>query len=375
VSRTVYIHIGLAKSGTTYLQHILRANSTLLEQNGVTLPETMSGQFKAALDLAGASLVGYRPPGTEGAWARTVEAANKYSGTSLISHEMFAPIRLETIYEAVRSFETGDVRVVITARDFGRQVPAAWQERVKNGSVERYSQFLETLFETDKGRRRQGAFWRMQYLIDISSRWAEVVGADRLTVVTVPPEGADPRELWRRFAVAVGLPDLDYSLDAGPRNPSLGVVESELLRRLNGHLPELARTQYVKRVKRRFAQETLAATSTSERLAVPGGYQEEVRLISDRSVDHLMALGCHVVGDLEDLRPTFSKSDPPTPDVVSESAVLELALAQLGHYISRPPAPKPATDRTMVPSTTLGARLGRRLDRFLEALRPGPRGG
>jgi hypothetical protein len=350
------LHIGLAKSGTTYLQHILQANRVLLEENGLLFPgPKMSEHFKAALDLSGAAIGGEQPAGTEGAWTRTVDAANRYPAATLISHEMFAPIVGRTIGRAVRSFDTDDVRVVITARDIGRQVPGVWQERVKNGNQERYRDFLDSMFHSDMGRQRKGAFWRMQYLIDISSRWAEVVGADRLTIVTVPVTGADPDELWRRFGAAVGLPDLDYSLDVGGQNKSLGVVESELLRRLNGHLPELGWPQYVKRVKRRFAEGTLATASTSERLVMPGAYQEEISLIADETIGHVKKLGCHVIGDLEELRPRFSTSDPPTPDDVAESAVLELALAQLGHFVGRPPAPKPAAEPEVPPRTLLGA--------------------
>ncbi len=343
MSRTVQLHIGLAKSGTTYLQRTLQANRPLLAEHGVLLPgPKMAAHFKAALDLTGAALGGAQPEGTEGAWGRVVAAANQHDGTCLISHEMLALSSADTIRSAVHSFDTDDVRVVITARDFGRQVPAVWQERIKNGSEERFTEFLEMLFSSPQGSKHRGAFWKMQYLIDISDRWAGVVGADRLTVATVPPAGGDPAELWRRFVVAAGLPDLDYAAAAGGRNPSLGVVESELLRRLNGHLPELPWAQYVKQVKHGFAEQTLAAASTSERLTVPRHYQDEVSRISQLTVEHLAASGCRVVGDLAELVPDFPERDPATPDAVSEDDVLRLALAQLGERLVREPTPKAA---------------------------------
>lgn len=340
MSRTVYLHIGLAKSGTTYVQHLLQANRALLEENGFLFPgPKMSAHFLAALDLSGAALGGHRPEDTEGAWSRITEMANKHSGTTLISHEMLAPIPADVIDKCVRDFDTPDVRIVLTARDFGRQVPAVWQERVKNGSAERYGEFLESIFGSD--RARAGGFWRMQYLVDISSRWADAVGADRLTIVTVPKSGADPRELWNRFGTAVELPDLDFNFDSDRANRSLGVAESELLRRLNGHLPELAWPQYVRRVKRRLAEESLAAASTSDRLVVPGNYQQEVIRVAEETIGHVARLGCHVVGDLDDLRPSFPTSNPLTPEAVTDSDLLELALGQLGNYVSRPPTPKP----------------------------------
>lgn len=376
MSRTVYMHIGLAKSGTTYLQHILHANRSLLGDNAVLFPgPKMSEHFMAALDLSGARFRGYAYPEAAGAWARISQAANQHAGPTLISHEMFAPASKDSIDRALTDLDTDDVRVVITSRDIARQIPAVWQERIKNGSEERYSDFLDSILVSEDGQKNKGGFWRQQNLIGISKRWAGPVGPERVTVVTLPQSGSDPRELWRRFAASMDLPDLEYSFDVEGRNQSLGVVESELMRRLNGHIPELPWPQYARRVKRRFAEGTLAAASNSGRLAVPAGYQEAVSLVADRTIKHLEALGCRVVGDLEDLRPVFESSDRPHPDEVEVGAMLGVALAQLGHYISRPPAPKPATDRTMVPSTTLGSRLGGRLDRFLETLRPGPRGG
>jgi hypothetical protein len=343
MSRTVYLHVGLAKSGTTYLQHILQANRDSLEEHGVLFPgPKMSEHFKAALDLSGTAVGGEQPEGTSGAWLRLVEAVNAYPGRAVVSHEMFALATREQIGRAVSSFETTDVRLVVTARDFGRQVPAVWQERIKNGSQERYADFLESIFDSELGRQRRGGFWRMQHLVDVCDRWAEPVGAGRLTVVTVPPAGAEAGELWRRFSRAIDLPELDYQFDTGARNPSLGVVESELVRRLNGRLPDLERPQYVRRVKRRFAEGTLAAASTSARLAVPATYRDEVTRVSEAAIDHLTGMGCRVVGDLAELMPAYHDTDPASPDDVAEGEVLDLALAQLGDQLSRPPSRAPA---------------------------------
>lgn len=342
MSRTVYLHIGLAKSGTTYVQHLLQANRALLDEHGVLFPgPKMSEHFMAALDLSQISFRGHKYPEAEGAWERIAAAANQHPGSTVISHEMFAPTSAELIRQGLDSLGTDDIRVVVTARDLARQVPAVWQERVKNGNQERYVDYLESIFRSDKGRKHQGGFWRQQHLLGITQRWADLLGPERLTIVTLPQSGADSQELWRRFATAIDLPDLDYSFDVGGRNQSLGVVESELLRRLNGQLPEFPWPQYVRRIKRRFSEGTLAAASSSSRLAVPRGYQEEIAKDSEATLHHLEALGCRVVGDLRDLRPRFPDSDPPTPDGVVDGELLELALGQLGKYVSRPLPPKP----------------------------------
>lgn len=356
MSRTVHMHIGLAKSGTTYVQHLLQANRPLLAENGVLFPgPRMSEHFMAALDLSGARFRGHTYAEAEGAWARLAEQANGHPGSTVISHEMFAPASAEAIHRALESLDTPDVRVVVTARDLARQVPAVWQERVKNGNQERYSDYLDTIFRSPQGRRNQGAFWRQQHLSGIARRWANAVGAERLTLVTLPPSGADPEQLWNRFSSAVELPPLDYSFEVGVRNASLGPVETELLRRLNGHLPELPWPQYVRRVKRRLSEGTLAATSNSGRLVVPPDFRDDVVQEAERTITELRELGCRVIGDLDELRPATRTIDSVLPDEVGTEALLEVALAQLGQHISRPLPPKPSPSKGHRGRNLLGA--------------------
>jgi hypothetical protein len=67
MSRTVYLHIGAPKTGTTYLQNRLALNTKTLAANGVHFPtgSPLIGpelfQFRAALDLLGQDWGG--PPG------------------------------------------------------------------------------------------------------------------------------------------------------------------------------------------------------------------------------------------------------------------------------------------------------------------------
>jgi hypothetical protein len=267
----------------------------------------------------------------------------------LISHEMFAPASRKHVAKAVADLGADDVRIVITARDLGRQVPAVWQERIKNGAQDTYGDYLLEVFRSEEGRAQRGRFWRQQHLPGIASRWSRVVGPENLTVVTVPQSGADPRELWRRFASAAGLPELDYDLDAAPRNPSLGVVESELLRRLNGALPTLERQQYARRVKRRFSESALSATTHSGRIGVPKEYAEDVADLAERAITAVQRLGCLVVGDLDDLRPLPVRDDPPLPDDVPDSEILSVALTHLGTYVAAPPATPPAAREKPAP--------------------------
>lgn len=338
LSRTVHLHVGVAKSGTTYLQRILYANRGLLRQHGVLYPgQKRNAHFLASMDLRESGFQGHTYNRVEGAWDRVVSAANSFDGTTLISHETFARCTPEVIAKAVGSFDTDDVRVVITARDLARQVPSVWQERLKNRGTISYEEFLEEIFTSPQGRERKGGFWLPQNLPALAQRWMDVVGPDRLTLVTVPPSGADHDELWRRFAAATEIPEAGYDLEVEGSNPSLGVVESELLRRLNPKLEDLTWPEYEVRAKRAFAERELATFSRSDRLVVPVDRHDEVLRSGAEMIDFFASAGCRVVGDLEDLRPKLSGQVTRTPDQVSESDVLDLALGLVARSVARPP--------------------------------------
>jgi hypothetical protein len=340
VARTVFLHVGLAKTGTTYLQRILDSNRELMRRNGVLYPgKRRADHFKAVLDLRGTTFQGHTYAGSAGAWQRLVGEVDRYDGAAVISHETMARVRRPLIDETVAGFATDDVRVVMTARDLARQVPAIWQERLKNRSVETYSHFLESVFASEHGRNKRGLFWEVQDLIGLTKRWGAVVGSDNVTIVTVPASGGDPRELWRRFARALELPDLPYDLVVQSRNASLGVVEAELLRLLNPRLPELTWPEYEYRIKHRFAELNLASYQTAGRLTVPKEWHDDVQRISEKVIAFLEQSGCRVIGDLTDLTPQLREPFTDASAGVDDAVVLDLALRVLGRYAAQPERP------------------------------------
>lgn len=295
-----------------------------------------------------------------------MSAADGFDGSTLVSHETLARCGPDVLRRAVRSFATDDVRVVVTARDLARQIPSVWQERIKNRGTLGYDEFLHELFGSEQGRRRKGGFWLPQHLPSLAQRWIAEVGADRFTLVTVPPSGAAPDELWRRFAAATGVPDAAYDLEATGSNPSLGVVESELLRRLNPKLADVPWPQYETRVKRGFAEGELATFSHSARLAVPPRLHEEVRQAGEEMIGYFASAGCRVVGDLDDLRPRLDDTATTGPDQVTDAEVLDVALGLVARHAARPrgralPSPRSLGERVRARTRDLVA--GRRRER------------
>jgi hypothetical protein len=83
----------------------------------------------------------------------------------------------------------------------------------------------------------------------------------------------------------------------------LGVVEAELLRRLNASLADVPWPRYEALVKHRFAQGRLAEAAQSPRITVPAGRHAAAAEIAEEMIRGLRSLGVRVEGDLEDLRP------------------------------------------------------------------------
>jgi hypothetical protein len=361
LSRTVHLHVGVAKTGTTYLQRVLFTNRALLAEHGVLIPgERPIAHFHASLDLRGAGFGGHKDPDVPGSWSRLVREVDAHRGeAAVISHETLARTDDWIAKRAVDSFDTDDVRVVLTARDLGRQIPAVWQEQVKNRSRQTYRAFLRQVLGPATLHHRHGEFWTPQWLPGVVRRWGDAVGLDRMTIVTVPRRGAAPHLLWRRFAAATGLPDAPYDCGVPSGNPSLGWVEAELLRRLNAEVTGLSWPQYKSLVKHRFAEERLAGVA-SQLTTVPQRWHKRVEEISESVIEELQSLGVAVVGDLDELRPDFVSAAPDTQPTASEHELLAVAIRVLEGYVTAESPPTPGRIARSVSRARLALRAGSR---------------
>jgi hypothetical protein len=332
VSRTVFLHVGIAKTGTTYLQRTLFANRELLAQHGTLYPGSdPAAHFLASLDLRGTPFKGYTYERADGAWNRLVAEANAFDGNVLISHETLAQARRNHIDRAVAAFAPADVCIVVTARDLARQIPAVWQEQLKNRATTPYDEFVSTAlgnWRRDVARPR--GIWGAQDIRGVVRRWAAAVGTERVVVVTVPPAGAPQSLLWDRFAAATQLPDLGYRFASGA-NPSLGIGEAELLRRLNPRLDiVLDWPQYEVLIKKRLAESVLGVLDTHGRLRLPQRWQPKVREIAEMQIEYLDGAGVTILGELKDLSPAFDSGEPEAasrqPEDLAADDLLETAL-------------------------------------------------
>lgn len=323
----VFFHIGAPKTGTTYLQRVLHDNRPALRQAGLLYPGTQHAHFWASQDLREIKFRGQADAHVRGAWDRLVKEIKGWPGRAIIDHESFAAARREAIDRALADLDFAEVHLVFTARDLARQLPATWQERIKNGSTVSYAEFLASVrAERDEREPAAKHFWSMQGVPTILARWSRNLAPEHVHVLTVPPAGVEPGLLWRRFA---GLLELDpdaFDSSARGANTSLGAAEAAVLRRFNAAIAEVdvPWPAYAQMFKQRLAP--ALAERRGELIELPEEYFAWTIERSARIVAELRAAGYSVVGDLAELVPTCRPAGL-DPDDVPAEARAEAALA------------------------------------------------
>lgn len=351
MSRVVHLHVGAPKTGTTYLQDRLSLNAARLADHGVHVPtssrfvEPALFHFRAALDLLEQDWGG--PPGhAEGAWPQLVKKVRRLDGTVIVSHEILAPAPASKVAKAMNDLEGSEVHIVYSARDLGRQLPAAWQESIKQGRKWSFRRFL-TKVEAGKPW-----FFRAMDLPTVLSTWGDHLPPERIHVVTVPPKrrtGGRGELLWLRFCESFGIDPAWAPLDSERANPSLGIAETQLIRQLNARLDRTVRREasYDRLIRDLLAQRELVNRESHPVRLPPGRYawaEEQAELW----IDWLQGSGVHVIGDLDDLRPVRPPDDEQwrNPDRVRAKPVLQAALDAL-EAMTREAARRPDPDRQL----------------------------
>ncbi len=346
----VFLHVGAPKTGTTQLQDTLFVNRETLGEHGVLYPgDRFDSQFLAALDLLGKKWGGLEKSAV-GAWDTLVAEANAWEGTVVISHEILAAASRRQVRRAIEGLD-GEVHVVYSIRDLARQIPAEWQEGVKHRRKMSFAEFLDDLTQETPRTPVLQWFWSVQDWPKVLDRWGSALSPQRVHVVTVPPPDAPRSLLVGRFLRLLGVHRSWLPMPSERANPSLGSVETTVLRTLNARLParRLKGPQYRHLMRELLAHRTLAERGERQPIALPPGLADWVVSTTEEWVAELDRRGYEVVGDLAEVTPAFSASPWYDPDTASASDQLEVAytiiealvLELAGYEEARGSAPAP----------------------------------
>ena len=335
----VVLHIGTMKSGTSYVQSLLKIHRDALDEEGVSfLGGSFGAQTRAVRGvIQKAHKSGEDPRG----WAALAGEARAHDGhTSVVSMEFLSFAGPAHIAQLLEPFSGLDVRVVITVRDQFRAIPAQWQTYTRNLGVEDWVTYLRQIAASDLGGLRESrahrTFHRAQDVVTMLDRWGRRPEVRDVVVATVPPPGAPRDELWKRFCEAAGIPALEAPAEGLRDNPSLGYASCDYLRRINVHFSDVPPRRYRKGI-RPLSRDVLVHLRHEEgRPELDEGGAEFARSHNDR-IRTALARGQHrVVGSLADLPVPDTLADHPAEvSAPPREQVMRAALAAWDHAAER----------------------------------------
>ncbi len=323
MAERVYLHVGLPKTATTYLQTIMWGNRAALEAQGVRLPgEGRYEHLWASRIVREDPLFEKYTEHRRAAWERLREDVAAWPSRSLISHEFFAAASPEQAKRVVEDLAPAEVHLVVTAREPLGLFTASWQESIKNRDTRPMADYSQ-VEATDSG----GVWnWRTLDIRRVLERWSPAFPAERVHILPLPGAGAPKRLIWDRFAGLIGVDPGSVDLAQSFPNASMGVAEAETLRRMNFHLGDfnsaIDRGTYIRSF---LADERLVPRKgdpfwpTEERI-------EECRVRGRDAVDYIAEHGFDVIGDLESLLVPEDLPERRTPDSVTDSEVAQVAV-------------------------------------------------
>jgi hypothetical protein len=319
----VYLHIGLPKTATTYLQTILWGNRETLAEQGVLLPG------EARHDHLWASRIVREDPQFRkanerrlGAWQRILDGCAQWDGVAVISHEFFAAASAEQAARVVADLAPAEVHLVVTAREPLGLFSASWQESIKNRDTRRMAEY--STFEADD----TGGVWNWRTL-DVQrvlERWSPPFPPEHVHVLPLPAADAPRRTIWDRLATLVGVDPDSVDLSQSFPNTSMGIAETETLRRMNHYLGDfksaIDRGTYI----RSFLADERLVPRKGERYWPSADRVEEARERGKSAVAYIAEQGFDVMGDVDSLLVPDTLPERRTPESVTDDEVATVAI-------------------------------------------------
>lgn len=299
----LYLHLGMPKTGTTFVQSVLHAGAEQVADQGLTmLPRTRKGSFRLSVAVRGGADADRN--GADAVLNRFGDRLAKV-GTPrvLTSDELLGGASSEQIARFLDVCGDAEVHVVVSVRSLSRLLPSTWQQRVQQRGE---SPPLEDFLATIAGGEGElaGRWWTERGVVPVLRRWAEHVPMERMHVITVPGAGADPRSLLERHGSVLGIDVAVLDQDVARPNVSLGWAQAEVLRRVKTRVPRalLTKQAYLPIGKQWLGAEHLAPQQ-GEPPRMPSSLRAWCEEEAASTIAWLAGRPLEVVGDLDDLRP------------------------------------------------------------------------
>ena len=307
-ARARLLHVGLPKTGTTALQSAASGRRRLLLREGVRYPGDRYNHRQAAMALlhrnrGGGTRQGRQPD----PWDRLMaEVEGDRERRVLISNEFIAGWD-EPVARRFAAELGPRTHVVLTVRNFASVLPSLWQQYVKTGYREDFERFLSIVLADDPDPTDQPPHFERNDQGAAVSRWVDIVGADRVTVIVV--DKAEPARVSISFETMLGLPagTLNTTEQRGLAvNRSLSAAEASLLLAVNRQLEgyRVAEEDLIRILRRGAASRILdecPPAGPDAQLSLPPWAGEQAAARGLGYAEAIERSGARVIGDLSEL--------------------------------------------------------------------------
>lgn len=367
-------HIGPPKTGTTALQASMwRARDALLEQ-GVRYAGGQQHAAVVARAVTGhKTITGNRKEVPSIRWWHALlrELERAQEPRVVYSSEALAEADDDAIRRIAKDVGPG-LQVLITLRPIDAILPSQWQQSIQSGTEFTFDEWLRRMVGGPERAERNPRAYRVFRQGELASRWAAVVGRERVTVIVL--DRGDPEFLFRSAESLLALRPGTLQPVDDQANRSLSFAEAEVIRQMNvqaraaglgdGARSALITTGAAAAVKRG------PAADGSGKVRLPAWAQARAVELGEATHAALLASGIRILGDPATLVPAA-----PEPGAVDErhgegpilvdaetAATIAMGVAwgtglRLGP--SQPVAPRPLA-LTFVPVRELGRQVVRR---------------
>lgn len=299
------LHVGQMKSGTTFIQNILRKNRKPLEESGWLYPGKRFNHQHETYGICGGDIFWVnermRENNDEIGKKLIDECKDGLKNKNvLISSEALSSLDSSGIERFVSTFGNPD-EVILTVRDLYRVFPSAWQQDLKGG----HSRSLEEFFELLKTQRKdKSGFWKTYSYGDVVKKWAKICP---VKVIIVPGMSNNKGgALWESFSSTVGLPtNLDVNIDSSQLNLSLNIETANFVRslikiinqdkRFSGHKSKILKGYFDEMVF------PCAGQNRGEKILPPISYKAEMKDWNIKEYNVMKRFASEIVGNEKDL--------------------------------------------------------------------------
>jgi hypothetical protein len=208
---------------------------------------------------------------------------------------------------------------------------SSYQQYLKYGVNLSYTKWLDSIFENPGESRYTPSFWQRNLHGDVVSRWAEVFGAENVSLIAV--DELDPNFLYNSFSNLAGIPaGIIREPVHKEMNRSLTFNESALLLEINRTYPKDLNWDSYEIFIRKGNVKALTGSdvyeTSDEKIFTPEWAVAKAAEINLKNVEQIKALGIKIIGDID--RSDFSRIPIGVNSPVTTISIATAARAMIG---------------------------------------------